>query len=101
MKKLSILLLLALMSATAQEAPQGVKALEASLNKERMAQAVEMFEKLDKNKDGKITDKEVPPKQFKNKVWIQANSNGDMVLTWEEELIWQYNFQKKKAGKSK
>lgn len=80
--------------------PQGVKALEASLNKERMAQAVEMFEKLDKNKDGKITDKEVPPKQFKNKVWIQANINGDMILTWEEELIWQYNYQKKKAEKN-
>jgi len=81
--------------------PQGVEALEAALNKERMAQAVEMFEKLDKNKDGKITDKEVPPKQFKNKAWIQANINGDMTLTWEEELIWQYNYQKKKAGKSK
>ena len=101
MKKLSILLLLALMSATAQEAPQGVKALEASLNKERMAQAVEMFEKLDKNKDGKITVPEVPAKKFKNKAWVQANLNGDMVLTWEEELIWQYNFQKKKAEKSK
>ena len=67
MKKLSTLLLLPLMSATAQEAPQGVEALEASLNKERMAQAVEMFEKLDKNKDGKITVPEVPEKQFKNK----------------------------------
>jgi hypothetical protein len=87
--------------AGVDDIPKGVEALEAALNKERMAQAVEMFEKLDKNKDGKITDKEVPPKQFKNKVWIQANSNGDMVLTWEEELIWQYNFQKKKAGKSK
>ena len=81
--------------------PQGVEALEASLNKERMAQAVKMFEKLDKNKDGKITDKEVPPEQFKKKVWIQANINGDMILTWEEELIWQYNYQKKKAGKNK
>jgi len=80
--------------------PRGVKALEASLNKERMAQAVEMFEKLDKNKDGKITDKEVPPAQFQNKAWIQANINGDMILTWEEELIWQYNYQKKKAEKS-
>ena len=81
--------------------PRGVKALEASLNKERMAQAVEMFAKLDKNKDGNITDKEVPPAQFQKKVWIEANINGDMVLTWEEELIWQYNYQKKKAGKSK
>ena len=81
--------------------PQGVKALEASLNEERMAQAVEMFEKLDKNKDGKITVPEVPVKQFENKVWVQANLNGDMILTWEEELIWQYNFQKKKAMKSK
>ena len=75
--------------------------MEASLNKERMAQAVEMFEKLDKNKDGKITVPEVPAKQFENKVWVQANLNGDMILTWEEELIWQYNFQKKKAGKGK
>ena len=81
--------------------PRGVKALEASLNEERMAQAVEMFEKLDKNKDGKITVPEVPAKQFENKVWVQANLNGDMILTWEEELIWQYNFQKKKAMKSK
>jgi hypothetical protein len=30
---------------------------------------------------------------------VQANLNGDMILTWEEELIWQYNFQKKKAKK--
>jgi Ca2+-binding EF-hand superfamily protein len=81
--------------------PQGIKALEASLNEERMAQAVEMFEKLDKNKDGKITVPEVPAKQFENKAWIQANLNSDMILTWEEELIWQYNFQKKKAMKSK
>ena len=81
--------------------PRGVEALEASLNKERMAQAVEMFEKLDKNKDGKITDQEVPPAQFKNKAWRQANINGDMILTWEEEMIWQYNYQKKKAGRSK
>ena len=66
-----------------------------------MAQAVEMFEKLDKNKDGKITDQEVPPAQFKNKAWRQANINGDMILTWEEELIWQYNYQKKKAKESK
>ena len=87
--------------ASVDDIPRGVKALEASLNKERMAQAVEMFEKLDKNKDGKITDKEVPPAQFKKKAWIQANINGDMILTWEEELIWQYNYQKKKAGKSK
>ena len=79
--------------------PQDVKALEASLNEERMAQAVEMFEKLDKNKDGKITVPEVPAKQFENKAWVQANINGDMILTWEEELIWQYNFQKKKAKK--
>ena len=56
-----------------------------------------MFEKLDKNKDGKITVPEVPVEQFKKKVWVQANLNGDMILTWEEELIWQYNFQKKKA----
>jgi len=27
---------------------------------------------------------------------VQANLNGDMILTWEEELIWQYNYQKKK-----
>ena len=87
--------------ASVDDIPRGVKALEASLNKERMAQAVEMFEKLDKNKDGKITDKEVPPEQFKKKVWIQANINGDMILSWEEELIWQYNYQKKKAGKNK
>ena len=81
--------------------PKGVKALEAALNEERMAQAVEMFEELDKNKDGKITVPEVPAKKFENKVWVQANLNGDMILTWEEELIWQYNFQKKKAGESK
>ena len=81
--------------------PQGIEALEASLNEERMAQAVEMFEKLDKNKDRKITVPEVPAKKFENKVWAQANLNGDMILTWEEELIWQYNFQKKKAGESK
>jgi len=74
--------------------PQGVEALEAALNEERMAQAVEMFERLDKNKDGKITDKEVPPAQFQKKAWIKANINGDMILTWEEELIWQYNAQK-------
>lgn len=87
--------------ANVDDIPQGVEALEAALNKERMAQAVEMLEKLDKNKDGKITDKEVPPAQFKKQAWIQANVNGDMILTWEEELIWQYNYQKKKAGKSK
>ena len=87
--------------ASADGIPQGVEALEASLNKERMAQAVEMFEKLDKNKDGKITVPEVPAKQFENKTWKVANLNGDMTLTWEEELIWQYNFQKKKAGKNK
>jgi hypothetical protein len=81
--------------------PQGIEALEASLNEERMAQAVEMFEKLDKNKDRKITVPEVPAKKFENEVWVQANLNGDMILTWEEELIWQYNFQKKKAGESK
>ena len=75
--------------------PQGIEALEASLNEERMAQAVEMFEKLDKNKDRKITVPEVTAKQFENKAWVQANLNGDMILTWEEELIWQYNFQKK------
>ena len=46
-----------------------------------MAQAVEMFEKLDKNKDGKITVPEVPVEQFKKKVWVQANLNGDMILT--------------------
>jgi len=40
--------------------PQGIEALEAALNKERMAQAVEMFEKLDKNKDGRITDGAFP-----------------------------------------
>jgi len=86
--------------ASVDEIPQGVESLEASLDKERMAQAVEMFEKLDKNKDGKITDQEVPPAQFKNKAWRQANINGDMILTWEEELIWQYNYQKKKARES-
>jgi len=85
--------------ASVDDIPRGVKALEASLNKERMAQAVEMFEKLDKNKDGKITDKEVSPAQFQKKAWIKANINGDMILSWEEELIWQYNVQKKKAGK--
>ena len=58
-----------------------------------------MFKELDKNKDGKITDKEVPPGQFQKKVWIKANINGDMMLSWEEELIYQYNVQKKKAGK--
>ena len=84
---------------TNEDIPQGIEALEASLNKERMAQAVEMFEKLDKNKDGKITVPEVPAKQFENKTWKVANLNGDMTLTWEEELIWQYNFQKKKAKK--
>ena len=87
--------------AGVDDMPQGVEALEAALNEERMAQAVEMFEELDKNKDGKITDKEVPAKKFENKAWVQANLNGDMILTWEEELIWQYNFQKKKAGKGK
>ena len=84
-----------------EDIPKGIKALEASLNKERMTQAVEMFKKLDKNKDGKITVPEVPAKKFKNKAWVQANLNGDMILTWEEELIWQYNFQKKKAAKKK
>ncbi|MDP6527144.1 MAG: hypothetical protein QGH15_23500, partial [Kiritimatiellia bacterium] len=85
-----------------KDVPQGIKALEASLNKERMAQAVKMFEKQDKNKDGKITDPQVPEKQIKNKASVQANINSDnMILTWEEELIWQYNFQKKKAEKSK
>ena len=87
--------------AGVDDIPQGVEALEAALNEERMAQAVEMFEKLDKNKDGKITDQEVPPAQFQKNAWVQANLNGDMILTWEEELIWQYNFQKKKAGESK
>ena len=87
--------------AGVDDIPQGVEALEAALNEERMAQAVEMFEKLDKNKDRKITVPEVPAKKFENKVWVQANLNGDMILTWEEELIWQYNFQKKKAGESK
>jgi len=85
--------------AGVDDIPQGVEALEAALNEERMAQAVEMFERLDKNKDGKITDKEVPPAQFQKKVWIKANINGDMILSWEEELIYQYNVQKKKAGK--
>ena len=75
--------------ASVDDIPQGVEALEAALNEERMAQAVEMFKKLDKNKDGKITVPEVPEKQFKNKTWVQANLNGDMILTWEEELIWQ------------
>ena len=83
--------------AGVDDMPKGVKALEAALNEERMAQAVKMFEELDKNKDGKITDQEVPAKKFENKVWIQANLNGDMILTWEEELIWQYNFQRKKS----
>ncbi|MCH2209570.1 MAG: hypothetical protein MK132_27440, partial [Lentisphaerales bacterium] len=87
--------------ASVDDIPQGIEALEASLNEERMAQAVDMFKKLDKNKDGKIAVPEVPEKQFKNKAWVQANLNGDMVLTWEEELIWQYNFQKKKAAKKK
>ena len=63
------------------------------------AQAVKMCRELDKNKDGKITDKEVPPAQFQKKVWIKANINGDMMLSREEELIYQYNVQKKKAGK--
>ena len=90
-----------LSEAGVDDMPKGVKALEAALNEERMAQAVAMFEKLDKNKDGKVTDQEVPAKKFENKVWIQANLNGDMTLTWEEELIWQYNFQKKKEMKSK
>ena len=89
------------LGAGVDDMPKGVKALEAALNEERMAQAVEMFEKLDKNKDRKITVPEVPAKKFENKVWVQANLNGDMILTWEEELIWQYNFQKKKAGESK
>jgi hypothetical protein len=81
--------------------PQGVEALEAALNEKRMAQAVKMFKDLDKNKDGKISvsDKEVPPEQFQNKAWIQANLNGDMNLTWEEELIWQYNAQKREKQK--
>lgn len=85
------------LGAGVDDMPKGVKALEAALNEERMAQAVEMFEKLDKNKDGKITDQEVPPAQFQKNAWVQANLNGDMILTWEEELIWQYNFQRKKA----
>ena len=79
--------------------PRVSKHWKHALNEERMAQAVEMFEKLDKNKDGKITVPEVPEKQFKNKAWVQANINGDMTLTWEEELIWQYNFQKRKRQK--
>ena len=85
------------LGAGVDDMPKGVKALEAALNEERMAQAVEMFEKLDKNKDGKITDQEVPPAQFQKNAWVQANLNGDMILTWEEELIWQYNFQRKKS----
>jgi hypothetical protein len=87
--------------ASIDDIPQGVEALEAALNEERMAQAVEMFESLDKNKDGKITDEEVPPAQFQKPAWIRANVNGDMILTWEEELIWQYNTQKKNAGQSR
>ena len=85
------------LGAGVDDMPKGVKALEAALNEERMAQAVEMFEKLDRNKDGKITNQEVPPAQFQKNAWVQANLNGDMILTWEEELIWQYNFQRKKA----
>jgi hypothetical protein len=41
-----------------------------------------MCKELDKNKDGKITDKEVPPVQFQKKVWIKAIINGDMMLSW-------------------
>jgi hypothetical protein len=26
--------------------------------------------------------------------WRKANINGDKFLSWEEELIWQYNAQK-------
>ena len=68
-----------LSEASVDDTPRGVKALEASLNEERMTQAVEMFENLDKNKDGEITVPEVPAKQFENKVWVQANLNGDMI----------------------
>jgi hypothetical protein len=47
-----------------------------------------------------MSDKEVPPEQFQKKPWREANINGDMILTWEEELIWQYNYQKKKSKKT-
>jgi len=57
------------------------------------------FNQWDKNKDGNISYEEVPPAQFQTPVWLKTNLNGDMFLSWEEELIWQYNVQKKKAGK--
>ena len=88
------------LGAGVDDMPKGVKALEAALNEERMAQAVKMFEELDKNKDGKITDKEVPAKKFENKVWIQeANLNGDMILTWEEEFDLAIQLSEEESGK--
>ena len=42
-------------------------------------------------------DEKAPPMQFQKNARIKININGDMILTWEEELIWQYNNQKKKA----
>ncbi len=74
--------------------PQGVEALEAALDKERLEKTRTWFEERDKNKDGNISDKEVPPAQFQTPVWLKANLNGDKHLSWEEELIWQYNAQK-------
>ena len=46
------------------------------------------------------TERETSPEQFQKKPWREANINGDMILTWEEELIWQYNYQKKKSKKT-
>ena len=73
---------------------KGVEALEAALDKTRLEKARTWFEERDKNKDGNISDKEVPPAQFQTPVWLKTNINGDKFLSWEEELIWQYNAQK-------
>ena len=85
--------------AGADDIPQGVEALEAALDKTRLEKVRAWFEERDKNKDGNISYEEVPPAQFQTPVWLKTNLNGDMFLSWEEELIWQYNAQKKKAGK--
>ena len=85
--------------AVGDDRPQGVEALEAALDKTRLEKVRAWFEERDKNKDGNISYEEVPPAQFQTPVWLKTNLNGDMFLSWEEELIWQYNVQKKKAGK--
>jgi len=79
--------------------PQGVEALEAALDKKRLEKTRAWFEERDKNEDGNISHEEVPPAQFQTPVWLKANLNGDNNLSWEEELIWQYNAQNREKQK--